>query len=805
MTRHPQKAAPLARTFLLAAMLLAGGNGQVAFAQSSAPESYEERVIVRIDFDAPESVDLERVRGIIETKPGDIYRSERIRQDVIALSASGRFTNVRVSAQLVDENVTVVFHIQPYGRIREIRFEGHLALPEKELRDMLRTGVGDPADPYRLKLDLQELRGRYDTTGYVFATVEQKTEIDETGGDVVIVYRIDAGRLIRIESVQFEGNTAIPDKRLRKSMVSVEGANPFTFKRGRFDPFLIHADLEFICGLFQDKGYLDATAGYELMLDDSKERGYLIVRVREGPQYRVRRLVVRGAHLFRAGEIVAAMKLQAGVPFSPSQLDTDLDAIKALYGRHGYIMAKATGERLLTEDAPEVTVRITVEEGLPYTVRNVLVRGNERTDDHVIRRELSIIPGERASTDALAESKRRLINTRLFQPLKPTPDREPVRIRYVDTGPGEADAIVEVDEGALGRISFGASWSSDYGGMANLDLSLENADIGDFPRDWRHLRRGAFVGGGQKLALSLSPGTYYNNYRLSWLNPSVWDSPYHVGTDLYLQDYHWANYFELSRAGVLLRGGRRFFKDLRVSLQPHYERLSISDIDTGAPPDAAAVRGDYDRHALSMSAVYDKRDNVLFSTTGYRLAGDVEMIGSGLGGDINVVKESIEAQKFWTLHEHPGWGRHVLQVGARFGIMQDTRGGDVPIFERNFIGGLGSMRGFEVRGAGPVDPGTGRHIGGKYLGLASVEYSAPIVRDYVRGIVFVDGGALENRFAEIDARSVRASVGTGIRLRIPVLGAGEVPLVFNLATPVRKLNTDDKEVFSFSMGTGFAF
>jgi outer membrane protein insertion porin family len=423
----------------------------------------------------------------------------------------------------------------------------------------------------------------------------------------------------------------------------------------------------------------------------------------------------------------------------------------------------------------------------------------------VIRRGVTLLPGELASTEEADESKRRLNNTGLFFTKDVKSGEEAVRIRFVDTDqPDKADAVVEVTEGGMGNFSVGAGVSSSLGVQGTVRLTFENFDAQDFPRSWRQLLRGdAFSGGGQKLTLSLSPGTELRDYRLSWMNPSVWDSPYSVGFDAYVHDFNWTDYYNDGRVGLGFSVGREFDKDLRVSLAPKFERISITSLDDNAPQDAVETEGNHTRVSLALAASCDRRDNVFLTAKGYKLGGGVEMAGTALPGDVNYLKETFEARKWWTVWDQTGWGKHVLNLGGELAMMQSTEPGRVPMFDRLFLGGLGSLRGFQYRRVGPVDFDTGKQIGGQYRFTANGEYEAPLIRDVLRGVLFTDAGALGMNVSELG--ELRAAIGVGARLRLPFFGMQKIPLSIYFATPVMKRDNDQTEVFSFTMGTGFEF
>ena len=764
---------------------------------------------MRLDIDAPPGTDTGRVRDAIRFREGDLYSVEAARAAVAAIYALGDFTKVSVEPALVAGGVSVVFRLKVRPRVHDVRYEGDLGDCEKALPDLIQAKIGAAASPYGLKADREAIRGHFIDEGYLFADVRQETKDVEDGID--IVYHIEAGPKLAVEGVRFEGNEGVPDEDILPSMMGVKAGG--ILERGKYDPGLLRSDLLAIRELLRRKGYLDATVGHEVLFDESKERVYLVVRILEGPLYGIERMTIEGNHIRSTDEVLAAMKSCEGGPYSQEQLDKDIEAIRSLYGRIGYIHADVRIARTFSEKEPKVTLRLTVTEGEKYYVNKVIIRGNLITQDHVIRRSVTILPGDLANTDELEETKRRLTNTGYFSVKGGAPGAEPVRVRFVDSPqPGKTDVLVEVVEGNMGEFSIGAGFSSTQGLIGTITVTHRNFDAMKIPTSWAEIMRGeAFAGDGQELTVSISPGTIVDDYRLGWTNPSVWDSDYSVGFDLYLHEFIWSDFYTEQHAGGSITVGRRFFKDLTVSLTPRWEWVTIKDLDPTAPEDAvkADEAGRQERRSLQIGATYDRRDNVLLTTGGYRLSASAEMVGTAFGGDVNVTKETFEARKWWTVCESSGWGEYflkgkqILSVTASAGIVGSTSADGVPIFERYFMGGLGSLRAFEYRRVGPVDDVFHKQIGGDYMVLTNTEYEVPIVGDYVRFVTFVETGDLGSTGSQMG--DIRADAGAGLRLRLPVPGFERIPISLYLAAPLVIRPYDQTEIFSFQMGTGFGF
>ena len=802
---HPRAYGSLACLIALALIALASA----AAAQTAPGQSAEGREIVRLDLDVPPGTDEGRVRDAIRFREGDLYSVEAARAAVAAIYALGDFTKVSVEPLIIQGGVRVVFHLKVRPRVHDVRYEGDLGDAEKALADLIQAKVGAAASPYNLKADREAIRAHYIDQGFLFADVRQETQDVEDGFD--IVYHIEAGPKLTVEGIRFEGNADVPDEEILPAMMGVKAGG--IFDRGKYDPALLRSDLLAVRELLRRKGYLDATVGHEVLFDESKERAYLVVRILEGPLYRIERMTIQGARIRSTDEVLGVMKSREEGAYSQEQLDKDIETIRSLYGRIGYIKADVHIARSFSEKEPLVTLTLTVTEGGQYYVNKVIIRGNLVTQDHVIRRAVTILPGDLANTDHLEETKRRLKNTGYFSIKGGDAESEPVHVRFIDSAqPGKTDVLVEVVEGSMGEFSIGAGFSSTQGLIGNIKLTHRNFDATAVPTSWAQIMRGeAFAGDGQELSISLSPGTSVNDYRLNWMNPSVWDTPYSVGFELYLHDFNWADFYTEQHAGGSVTVGRRFFDDLNVGLTPRWEWVTVKDLDSTAPQDAVVAdeHGKYERRSLALNASYDRRNNLLLTSGGYRLGASVEMVGTAFGGQVNVLRETFDARHWWTICESSGWGEYflrgkqILSVGANGGIVGGTGSGGAPIFERFFLGGLGSMRAFDWRRVGPVDNVFHKQIGGDYMFLTNTEYEVPIIRDYFRFVMFVETGSLGSTGSEMG--NIRADAGGGIRLRLPVPGFERIPISLYLAGPIVSRTYDKLEIFSFQMGTGFEF
>ncbi len=227
-----------------------------------------------------------------------------------------------------------------------------------------------------------------------------------------------------------------------------------------------------------------------------------------------------------------------------------------------------------------------------------------------------------------------------------------------------------------------------------------------------------------------------------------------------------------------------------------YENINISNAEVDAPQDAKDVEGAHNRLSTEISIEYEKRDSRFLPSKGHVLGASIE----GTTWDVKVAKLNLNASKYFTVLNPKGWGKHILSVRTSFGAAE-TYGDDIPIFERFFVGGSGSLRGFDFRGVGPVDPKTKDQIGGRYMALGGVEYSIPVARNIVRAHTFLDAGTTERKFGDLG--DIRLAWGVGLALRFGMFQF--IPIQFDFGFPIIEKAHDDTEIFTFVIGSAFGF
>ncbi len=731
--------------------------------------------------------------GIAE---GDPYVGDQVEQAVRQWNEDGRFGTIAYRVEPAEGgDVGLVISVSERLRLTGWQFRGNRHFSDKRLTGLLELESGQSLGRVDAGLMEGEIADLYRNAGFPLVQVRAQIEAEAAGGN--LVFYVSEGPRVWVRAVIFEGLRNADAKALRKEMSSntrgfVSFLWPGWFRREVFD-----ADIRAVEAACRGMGYLDARVAGYVEYGPELEWVDLRLSVDEGRLYTVRAVTFDGNTVYRDDELRDALPFVPGEPYRPEDAVKAVDIVEEMYGNQGYMDVTPEKGSLLAEpvfdvENAQVTLRVRIDEGEPVFIRRVEIRGLTKTRESVVRRNLSIYPGERADLRKIKESERLLLNTGYFDMASPAP----VDI-FLEPDEGTVrDAVVRVQEGDTGRFLIGAGIGSESGVLGEISLVEENFDIGNWPDSWHDMLHGnALRGGGQKLTLVLRTGTERSYYSIGFLNPAVQDSDYSFGAEIYSAGVVHDEYDE-TRTGFSFSRGRRLSRYKGIGFTAGYESVEVDDVSNNAAPQIRRDRGSHSKPFVRFRAYVDRLDNRFMPTEGYTASAEVEVAAA----DVETVKVVLDGRRYWTVREERNRGKHVVGLRGRVGMV-DSYGGHVPVFERFYAGGFSTLRGFDYEGVSPIDPGTGDQIGGEGLLVGSAEYSVPISEDdRVRWVMFMDAGYVTEDVEEVLSGwdELRVSVGTGLRWQMPALGPAAIEV--DIAVPIMKESGDETKFFHFSIG-----
>lgn len=742
---------------------------------SSFSEEVKERMVKKVEIKGNQSVNTDLVRSRIKTHEGASFIQSDLDDDLKRLYAMGYFSDVQIDVKDDFGGWVITFYLIEKAIVKEIVFEGNKKFKEKSLKKKLRVNIGDRLNETQLKEDVQTLKDFYRDKGYPNAKIDYSLSVDRQIGHAAVVIHIQEGPKVKIGRVDFVGNKAIPAKKLRKVMKT---RKPFIFFGGVFKPDVFEEDQERLIEYYRSEGYIDAK------IDDIKQ-GYdktgskmiITIYVTEGSQYYAGQMVIEGNETFPTEDVMKGLKMRTGQVFTPDKLRADMNAIRDYYLAKGYVDALIRPETVFNEKTQKIDILYSITENTISYLDQIKVQGNTKTKDIVIRRELAVKPGEVFNGVKVRRSQERLMNLGYFKTV--LMDIEPTEEAQ------KKNLLVNVEETKTGEVGFGAGFSSIDNLIGFVELTQKNFDWFNFP---------TFTGDGQKLRMRAQVGTKRQDYILSWTEPWLFDRPISFGIDLFRRDSRFlSDVYNERRTGGDVRLGKKLMEFVRADLTYKLERDEIRDVSANASDLIKREAGTFDVSSVELALTRDTRDSAITPRHGMRNSISGEVAGGPLGFDRDFTKYVTQQSVFFSLPLDL-----VLRLSGQAGLVDNFGDSDrVPLFERFFLGGANTIRGFKFRDVGPKDA-TGEPIGGKSMMMGSAELTFPIV-EKIRGAFFYDTGNTYEDFGKFDLQDLRTGVGVGIRLELPI-----GPIRLDYGWPIdRDKFQDSKGRFDFNIGYSF--
>ncbi len=755
---------------------------------------------VAIRYKGARTVDEDRLRNLMASKSGTAYRAESLDNDIKSLYESGLVDDVRFLAEPVDGGVRLIAEVTTRPALGGVGFVGNTIFTEPKLAKESKMKAGGALSDEQILEARRNIEKYYQGHGYPDVTVTHRTQATGQEGLSDLIFVIDEGTKNEIRKIRFEGIHAFTDPELRKEMkVKEKGWFSWLTKSGRFESNQLDTDLDAILDYYRSKGYLRASSPGFRRDPVGDGRVDLVIPINEGEKYTVAGVGFGKMSVFKPEELYPALTLTGSSAYSSKKMRADITMIRSYYGSRGYADALVTAD--IRDAGPnQVNITYRVTEGSRFRVGRVNIAGNTKTKDKVIRREIPLKPGDQFNSVELDTTKARLENLQYFSDVQAT---------GAPGGSGYRDVNVLVEEKATGSVGVGAGFSSIDSIVGFVTLEQTNFDLFN---PWN------FTGGGQRFAMNLRLGSQRSEFSVSLTEPWFLDQQLALGGELfYKQSTYFSDFYDQTNVGAAISLRKPLGKKSSIKGEYRLEQVTIdSEVDasdtylagTGGagnnidPTNGANsylseenIGGDFLRSAVSANYIYDSRDSGMMARSGHKM--DLGLTFAGLGGDVETMSFSAQGQKYWNLK----WDS-ILSVNGELAFVDSVSSGEIPVFERMFLGGGRTLRGFEFRDVGPRDVGyTNEVYGGNSLGFISFEYTIPII-ETVRAAVFSDTGFVNAGSWDISPKDVYTDVGVGIRLKLPI---SPLPLALDYAIPVSSPDdeADKGGQFNFSLSSQF--
>ncbi len=711
----------------------------------------------------------------LSAKPGSVSQ-DTIDADVKALFGTGFFEQVEaVVSRDASGRAILKYNVVEKPVIRKVFIEGNDDVTTEDLDPVFDYRVGRFFDALQAKRASERVVSYYQGRGFYDAAVDYS--IIPTGENQVdVTFKITEGDKYKIKDIEFVGLSLLDESDLTDKIqtTTYKWWSSWLTGSGRLNHEMLDNDRNIIRQELLNHGFVEGSAADPSIRKDGKGL-YITFKIKEGPQYKLGKISSNGDLIENNSAVtLEGIESTEGEIFNGSLLRADSLKISEKFSDIGYAFVNVVPETNVNSDAKSVDVTFQVSKGNLVTVDRINVRGNQKTYDNVIRREMAIVEQDLFSSSKIKRSQELLLRRGYFEEVNVVPENIPNQ--------DKVNLNVNVKEGSTGTLSVGAGYSTSDGVIFNTRVSENNV-----------------FGTGRRANLEVDIGDKRDNLVLSLDDPRVGDSQWSLGMDALMTEREYED-FDRDQVGGALTAGYdlesligRSGRDMRFSLRYQLIENEISNVDTEDAADfVIQEQGKALVSSIIPSITRNTIDNPLDPSSGSKQSLSVEY--AGLGGDEEYYL--VEANQQWYQPiSKMGEGNLVFSWRTKFGYGDTFDNEPFPLFNRFFPGGINSVRGFKARRLGPKDSKGNEYGGSKQL-VNNLELIFPISTSAgLKGIVFYDLGQAYDDEESLDLGELRHAAGYGIRWTSP-LG----PIRIEFGYPLDKEEGESSFVTLFSFG-----
>ena len=746
-----------------------------SFAQESLGKVEDFFKVDEIQVVGVKKVEPEAVTEKVSLKEGRMATNYSIREAIKSIYDLKYFEVVEAHHIKKDGKNVLQFKVKEKPIVSKIIFEGNDEVSSEDLKEQIKTREFNILDVNTVKADVSKVQDFYEEKGFFLANVGYEL-VDNSLGGVDLKFMIREFDKVRVKRIMFLGNNEIKDDELKSFMQTREESlfSPLSGS-GNFKEFNFKNDVERLKYLYKTRGYLQVNIGNpSITVSEDKKWIFITIKVNEGPKFSINNIFYNGELLFTENEMREKTQLKSGDIYSEETLRQDIQALTEMYQDKGYAFANVLRTLQMVPGENKVDINYSFEKGEIAYFGKIIIKGNTKTRDKVVRRELKIYEGMMYSGSLLRKSKENVVRLGFF---------EPASVVFNTVSPKGSNNVLNVEisvkERQTGQISVGAGYSTATKGFFQASVSQNN-----------------FRGLGQNLNLNVSLAENQKTYNLGFTEPYFLDTKWTAGGDIYRTQSGLISSFSSEKYGGDVRVGYPIFEYTRLFMTLRHEVTNIQnvrnptvdeDIENGT---AATVQ---------MSLRLDKRNNIFEPSDGH--FGSATLEYAGFYGDQKWLKASLEGRYYEPIYEEL-----VFRSRVRAEQLMKTSDRALPRTEKFQLGGARNMRGYDFEDVGPKElledeiSGEERlfNIGGQFSLLTTLELEHPLIKEAgLKWVVFYDAGnVFETSLG--DDFTLRQDYGFGFRWFSPI-GV----LRFEFGYPIDPEEGQDGQQFHFDIGQLF--
>lgn len=716
------------------------------------------------------------VRNSLEIREGKDLSTADVQESIKRLYSLGLFS--AVDFFIITENdssVSLRLKLQEFPVCENVEYAGNRKIKVKDFEEAVTIKRGQIVSDNFLHSIKQKLLDLYIDKGYNLAEIKPELIETKIPGNVIVKFNINEGVRVRVKSVVFKGNKEVKTARLERKFKTKESR---WWRAGEFKDETYRAHLDTLIMFYNDLGYLDASIVKDsVWLSDSRKDIFVEITVDEGKRYYAGDFFFKGNRIMDTDTLASKISLKKGKPFDKSRFEMSKYMVENTYREEGYLWVNVSDKRNFRGDTIDVVFDIV--EGKPAIVRKIDVKGNSKTMEKVIRRQIDLLPGKKYKQSLMMRSRQKIYALNYFSDVKPD---------LIPNNDGTIDLVFEITEkDNIGQLQVGAAYSGENDFVGTFSTSIPN-----------------FRGAGQELKINLEYGKDHRDMRLGFVEPWAFDIPLSLSGELFYSRNVYNDRDTAQSTGFVIGAGRSKLKwpddhfTLHGSYQLSYEK-TYTDADT--IKDAGLVvleQGLLSRASLKIER-YDL-DVPLFPTNGSKLTVTPQI--AGLGGDFLYFKGTLGYEHYFPLPL-----KFVMGSRSKFGLITGLGSNNIEISRYDLfrIGGVygdGDLRGYD-------DYEFGGWYNSPENGLSmftsTLELRYPILDQQIYLGAFADVGNTWSGLSSIDLGNLYTGVGFGLRINVPMLGIMGFDFAWGLDDP--RGDVLDKEPngfqFHFLMNRGF--
>lgn len=708
-------------------------------------ELFQKKVIASISITGNKLVEADAISRVVTSKPGEIVNPDTLSEDLALIYKMGFFDNVVINKKTLDRGVEIVFDVKEKPSVRNIKFKNNDVYEDKELFDVVDTTTGSILNVYKINNDVEKIKRLYTEKNYHNCTIAYEIlPLENEQAD--IVFTIEEGEKIKIEAITFDGNQFFEADDIKDVMQTKEkGFWSIITSSGDLKETELDNDVIRIESLYKNNGFIDVKVS-DAQISLLKDSITVSFKINEGQQYTTGAIDIEGDILTTKEELFALMKTKENDLYNRELIRQDLLTLSDLYSNQGY--ANVNIAPMITKDEKAKTVNLSfkIAKGELVYFNRIIITGNSKTRDKVIRREMAIQEQGRFSMAGIQRSHRNLGVLEYFQDL----DIKPV----MTDKPNQRNLEVKVTEKATGNFSFGGGFSSDDGPFGQVSVEERN-----------------LFGRGQTLRATTRISGATSLYDIGFTEPWLMDMPISAGGDIYKFEREY-DYYDRDSVGFTLKSGfRQFWDYTTVGAEYNFEKFDVSNVQ---PLYTSVTQGGYLTSSIKPFISYDSRDHYFLPTHGATHKFSVQYAGEFLGGEIDFTKVEVETGIFF-----PIFWKFTGALHAKGGYLEDQTKGNPDIdWERFYLGGINSIRGFDQYDINTTPVGSVIQQGGEKYIQFNAELIFPIQEDMgVAGVLFYDRGDVYGKSQNIDIMDQYSTGGFELRWNSPM---GPIRLAYGM-------------------------